>query len=72
MRRLRLDLLAYLMEIDLLLSELERLTPLTERLNFHSAGQFVKLARRLNVQHGQNQVVKPVDTHRRLSFCCHR
>ena len=60
MLRLGLELLAHLVEIDLLFSKPERLT-IPERDQFHAQRGRIESDRCIYVGHRQNQVVEMID-----------
>lgn len=66
--RLRFELLATLVEIDLLLAERERLAATGEGDNLHTQHALVEATRGRDVRNGQDEVVEAQDLHD--SLCC--
>jgi len=71
---LGLELSARLVEVDLLLTECQGVAAFAEEQGLHAEDSLVEVAGAVDVAHGQNEVVEPLDLHRVLLRCifCHR
>ena len=61
--RLEVNLMARLMNIDLLSAELHRQTPIAERLHPHAQHITVKRACRIDIPHCDDQMIQTSDSH---------